>query len=61
MEIDLDEYVAGFRPDLMEVLAAWARGVTFAELVKMSTVFEVGRGRGQGQGVRFSGKGRCHG
>ncbi|EFJ42378.1 hypothetical protein VOLCADRAFT_107315 [Volvox carteri f. nagariensis] len=36
----LDDYVAKFRPDLMEPVAAWVRGVKFAELVKMTTVFE---------------------
>ena len=35
-------YVESFRPDLMEVVAAWLRGVRFADLVKMTKVFEVG-------------------
>ena len=34
-------YVESFRPDLMEVVAAWLRGVRFADLVKMTKVFEV--------------------
>lgn len=41
---DAEEYVAKFRPDLMEPVAAWVRGVKFAELAKMTTVFEVGNG-----------------
>ena len=30
-----------FRPDLMEPIAAWTRGAKFAEVSKMSSVFEV--------------------
>lgn len=40
-----------FRPDLMEVVAAWVRGVKFAELAKMTSIFEVGVGRGGGRCV----------
>ncbi|GLC55868.1 hypothetical protein PLESTB_001037800 [Pleodorina starrii] len=36
----LDDYLSKFRPDLMEPVAAWVRGVKFAELTKMTTVFE---------------------
>lgn len=32
MEIDVDEYAAKFRPDIMEVVAAWCRGAKFAEV-----------------------------
>ncbi|KAG2482979.1 hypothetical protein HYH03_018106, partial [Edaphochlamys debaryana] len=37
---DPEEYVAKFRPDLMETVAAWVRGAKFAEVAKMTTVFE---------------------
>lgn len=47
----MDAYVENFRPDLMEVVAAWVRGVKFAELAKMTSIFEVGVGR-WGRGVR---------
>ena len=40
----LDEYLSKFRPDLMEPVAAWVRGAKFAELAKMTSVFEVGGG-----------------
>ncbi len=41
IEMDEKEFVDGFRPTLMEVVAAWYRGVTFAEVLKMTAVFEV--------------------
>ncbi|GIL48638.1 hypothetical protein Vafri_5094 [Volvox africanus] len=37
---NLEDYVGKFRADLMEPVAAWVRGVKFAELAKMTTVFE---------------------
>lgn len=40
MSLDVDEYVDHFRPDLMDITAAWARGATFSEILKMSTIFE---------------------
>ena len=39
--IDVEEYVSSFRPDLMEVVAAWASGARFADVLKMSDIFEV--------------------
>jgi hypothetical protein len=32
MEIDVDEYVSKFRPDIMEVVFAWCKGAKFAEV-----------------------------
>lgn len=43
MTVDVEEYVSSFRMDLCEVLAAWSRGSKFAELMKMTDVFEVSR------------------
>ncbi|KXZ50647.1 hypothetical protein GPECTOR_15g331 [Gonium pectorale] len=37
---DLEEYLAKFKPDLMEPVAAWVRGSKFADVAKMTTVFE---------------------
>jgi ATP-dependent RNA helicase DOB1 len=37
---DIDEFVDRFRPDLMEPVAAWARGVPFRSLRDMTAVFE---------------------
>ena len=39
--MDEQEFVDGFRPTLMEVVAAWYRGATFVEVLKMTSVFEV--------------------
>ena len=41
MTVDVEEYVGSFRTDLCDVLAAWSRGSTFAEIMKMTDVFEV--------------------
>jgi len=33
--LEVEEYVEGFRPDLMESTAAWLRGARFADVLKM--------------------------
>lgn len=38
--VDVEEYVASFRADLADALAAWSRGARFAEIMKMTDVFE---------------------
>lgn len=35
-----DEYVQKFKPELMDVVFQWARGATFAQICKMTDVFE---------------------
>uniref|UniRef100_A0A0N5A2L5 Superkiller viralicidic activity 2-like 2 n=1 Tax=Parastrongyloides trichosuri TaxID=131310 RepID=A0A0N5A2L5_PARTI len=40
IEKDLDEYVESFKPQLMDVVHAWASGVTFPELLQKTPVFE---------------------
>lgn len=40
MGLDVEEYVASFRPDLADALFQWARGASFAEVAKLSHVFE---------------------
>ncbi|KAI7836432.1 hypothetical protein COHA_009701 [Chlorella ohadii] len=40
MEMDADEYMESFRPDLMDVVAAWAQGTRFFDIYKMMDVFE---------------------
>jgi ATP-dependent RNA helicase DOB1 len=42
-----DEYVASFRPDLMEIVAAWADGATFSHALSLA-----GRGTYEGSLVR---------
>ena len=40
MGVDVEEYVASFRTDLCDAVAAWSRGAKFAEIMKMTDVFE---------------------
>uniref|UniRef100_A0A060T9Q5 ARAD1D20438p n=1 Tax=Blastobotrys adeninivorans TaxID=409370 RepID=A0A060T9Q5_BLAAD len=40
LDISEDEYVQKFRPELMEVVYQWAKGATFAQLCKMTDVYE---------------------
>lgn len=40
MEIDVDEYVESFKPQMMDVVYAWSTGSTFADICKMTDVFE---------------------
>ena len=42
MGLDVEEYVASFRPDLADALFQWCRGASFAEIAKLSHVFEAG-------------------
>ena len=37
---DVEEYVDSFKSELMEVTYAWARGATFADLMKTTKIFE---------------------
>ena len=41
LPIDIEDYVGSFRPDLMDVMAAWYRGSKFADILKMTEIFEV--------------------
>ncbi len=41
LTLDVEDYVNSFRADLMNATAAWCRGARFAEVLKMSDVFEV--------------------
>ncbi|CAF9920810.1 MAG: ATP-dependent RNA helicase mtr4 [Heterodermia speciosa] len=40
LAVDEDEYVQGFKYQLMEVVYAWAHGKPFAEICKMTDVYE---------------------
>ncbi|CAN6612484.1 ATP-dependent RNA helicase DOB1 [Trichomonascus vanleenenianus] len=40
LEITEDEYVQSFRSELMEVVFEWAKGATFAQICKMTDVYE---------------------
>ncbi|XP_044302053.1 exosome RNA helicase MTR4 [Varanus komodoensis] len=40
LEIDEENYLNSFRPNLMDVVHTWANGATFAHICKMTDVFE---------------------
>ncbi|XP_061732578.1 exosome RNA helicase MTR4 [Nerophis ophidion] len=40
LEVDEDTYLGQFKPHLMDVIYAWANGATFAQICKMTDVFE---------------------
>ena len=40
MSVDVEEYVDGFRCELMEIMLAWCDGKKFADIMKMTELFE---------------------
>lgn len=40
LEVDEESYLSQFKPHLMDVIFAWANGATFAQICKMTDVFE---------------------
>lgn len=40
LEIDEEEYVTSFKPNMMDVVHAWCKGATFLEICKMTDIFE---------------------
>lgn len=40
LEVDEESYLNQFKPHLMDVVYAWANGATFAQICKMTDVFE---------------------
>lgn len=38
--VDVEEYVNSFRPDIMEMVFAWAKGAKFLEIMKLGAIFE---------------------
>ncbi|RKP26080.1 rRNA-processing arch domain-containing protein [Syncephalis pseudoplumigaleata] len=40
LEIDEEEYIASFRPELMDVVYAWCNGAKFSQVIKLTDVFE---------------------
>ncbi|KAG2466012.1 MTREX helicase, partial [Polypterus senegalus] len=40
LEVDEEQYLNSFRPHLMDVVYTWANGSTFAQICKMTDVFE---------------------
>ena len=40
LDLDEEEYVDHFKPHLMDIVAAWAGGTTFAKICSMTDIFE---------------------
>lgn len=40
VQIDVDNFVSSFRPDVMEAVYSWAKGSKFYEIMEMTPVFE---------------------
>ena len=40
LALDVEEYVARFQPQLMEVVYAWCTGAKFSEVCKLTDIFE---------------------
>ena len=40
LELDEDEYIQKFRPNVMDVVYAWSKGASFAQICKMTDAFE---------------------
>lgn len=40
LDVDVEEYVQKFTPAIMDVIVSWCQGATFADLLKMTDVFE---------------------
>jgi len=40
MPVIEEEYIAGFRPELMDVVYSWAKGATFQEICKKTDIYE---------------------
>ena len=38
--LDLDEFVAKFKPQMMEIVLAWCQGAKFSDICKMTDVYE---------------------
>ena len=41
MDVDTEEYISKFRPELMEFAADWCLGIRFQEIQQRSDFFEV--------------------
>lgn len=52
LEVDEETYMNQFKPHLMDVVYAWTNGATFAQICKMTDVFEGWSLMGQGVKMR---------
>ena len=44
MTMDIEDYATSFRPDIIDAVSAWCQGATFAKVLTLTDVFEVGCG-----------------
>jgi ATP-dependent RNA helicase DOB1 len=40
LSIDIEDYVGGFKPNMMDVVHSWSKGAKFIEICKMTDIFE---------------------
>ena len=40
LTLDEEEYIESFRPHMMDIVHAWCNGATFAQICKMTDIFE---------------------
>jgi len=40
LPIDIEEYVEKFKPHIMDIVYAWSKGAKFADICKMTNIFE---------------------
>lgn len=42
MVMDIEDYATSFRPDIIDAVSGWCQGATFAKILTLTDVFEVG-------------------
>ena len=42
MAMDVEDYATSFRPDIIDAVSGWCQGGTFAKVLTLTDVFEVG-------------------
>ena len=42
MTMDIEDYATSFRPDIIDAVSGWCQGATFAKVLTLTDVFEVG-------------------
>jgi ATP-dependent RNA helicase DOB1 len=40
LDVDIEDYVESFKPQLMDVVYSWSKGASFSQICKMTDVFE---------------------
>ncbi len=54
MTMDIEDYATSFRPDIIDAVSGWCQGATFAKVLTLTDVFEVGlRVQGYLAGILF--------